>query len=93
MGEEQRSQYCREKGIFPHHLEMWRLSFIESKKVAVTLNKVVFIILLRPILTVIDIIFQLGKSFKRDGLCEFDLLVVKHYDHFFTEKNGVHARF
>jgi len=39
MGEEQRSQYCREKGIFPHHLETWRLSFIESEKVAVTLDK------------------------------------------------------
>jgi len=40
MGEEQRSQYCREKGIFPHHLETWRLSFIESNKVtAVTPDK------------------------------------------------------
>ncbi len=39
MREEQRSQYCRAKGIFPHHLEKWRLSFIESDKVTVTPGK------------------------------------------------------
>ena len=39
MEEEQRGQYCREKGIFPHHLETWRLSFIASEKDAVTPHK------------------------------------------------------
>lgn len=27
---EQRSQYCREKGIFPHHLDEWRSNFINA---------------------------------------------------------------
>ena len=32
MNEDQCSQYCREKGLFPHHLNTWRDSFIESDK-------------------------------------------------------------
>ena len=32
MDVEQCSQYCREKGIFPHHLDDWRDNFIKSDK-------------------------------------------------------------
>ena len=30
MDEEQISAYCREKGIFPHHVALWRKEFAES---------------------------------------------------------------
>ncbi len=30
MDEEQISVYCREKGIFPHHVKLWRKEFTES---------------------------------------------------------------
>lgn len=30
MSSEQRSEYCREQGIFPHHLEKWKADFIDS---------------------------------------------------------------
>ena len=29
MDAEQRSQYCREKGLYPHQLEEWRVSFVQ----------------------------------------------------------------
>ena len=30
LSQEQRSEYCRKLGIFPHHLEEWRKEFIEN---------------------------------------------------------------
>ncbi|MCF6299350.1 MAG: transposase [Thiomicrorhabdus sp.] len=34
MSEEQNSQYCREKGIFPHHLDKWQSDFQQEKNEA-----------------------------------------------------------
>ncbi len=34
------SQYCREKGIFPHHLAQWRENFIKSDQESKKSNKV-----------------------------------------------------
>lgn len=39
MSAEQCSEYCREKGIFPHHLDEWRESFVKPNKVTVKSNK------------------------------------------------------
>lgn len=39
MDAERRSQYCREKGIFPHQLDAWYLSFTQPEKRAATSNK------------------------------------------------------
>jgi len=36
---EQINQYCREKGIFPHHLDNWRDNFIKNDKKSVQPNK------------------------------------------------------
>lgn len=30
LSQEKLSEYCREKGIFPHHLEIWKKDFIEG---------------------------------------------------------------
>jgi transposase-like protein len=30
LSQEQISEYCRKKGIFPHHLEVWKKDFIEN---------------------------------------------------------------
>jgi transposase len=30
MDTEHRSQYCREKGLFPHHLDQWRQYFLQA---------------------------------------------------------------
>lgn len=30
LSQEEISQYCRKKGIFPHHLEKWKIEFIGS---------------------------------------------------------------
>jgi len=30
LSQEELSEYCRKKGIFPHHLENWKVEFIES---------------------------------------------------------------
>jgi transposase-like protein len=30
LSQEQRSEYCRKLGIFPHHLEEWKKEFIEN---------------------------------------------------------------
>lgn len=30
LSQEQLSEYCRKKGIFPHHLESWKKDFIEG---------------------------------------------------------------
>jgi len=30
LSQEELSEYCRKKGIFPHHLENWKSQFIES---------------------------------------------------------------
>ena len=32
MDEERLSAYCREKGIFPHHVELWRKEFTEGSE-------------------------------------------------------------
>lgn len=32
MNVEQINQYCREKGIFPHHLDNWRNNFVKNDK-------------------------------------------------------------
>lgn len=32
LDSEQRSAFCREKGIFPHHLESWKKEFISSTR-------------------------------------------------------------
>jgi len=34
MEGEQCSQYCREKGLYPHQLEEWRLSFLQTDRLA-----------------------------------------------------------
>jgi len=39
MNAEQRSQYCRENGFFPHHLDEWHDSFIKADKKSVGSNK------------------------------------------------------
>jgi transposase len=30
LSQEELSEYCRKKGIFPHHLEKWKVEFVES---------------------------------------------------------------
>lgn len=35
---DQRSQYCREKGLFPHHLDEWRSGFIQANPKNVSVN-------------------------------------------------------
>ena len=32
MDDKQRNLYCREKGLYPHHLEAWRQSFLQTDK-------------------------------------------------------------
>ncbi len=39
MEAEQCHQYCREKGVFPHHLETWRESFIKNDSKPTASNK------------------------------------------------------
>lgn len=39
MNAEQRSQYCREKGIFAHHLDEWRQYFIRAGEVVTKNDK------------------------------------------------------
>lgn len=40
MDSEQRSRYCRGKGIFPHQLDAWRLKFTQPENIAdATTNK------------------------------------------------------
>lgn len=39
MNAEQCSQYCREKGIFPHHLDEWCNNFIKKDNQSVTSSK------------------------------------------------------
>jgi transposase-like protein len=39
MDAEQCSQYCRKKGIFPHHLDEWRDNFILSDKQSTKSNQ------------------------------------------------------
>ncbi len=36
---EQRSQYCREKGLYPHQLDEWRLNFLETNTDGAKNNK------------------------------------------------------
>ena len=33
MNEEQVSEYCRENGLYPHHVNQWKLDFIGGKSV------------------------------------------------------------
>lgn len=40
MNAEHRSQYCREKGIFPHHLVEWSNSFITLDNKSVNTDKI-----------------------------------------------------
>ncbi len=40
MDEERLSAYCREKGIFPHHVELWRKEFTESSSKTVSESRV-----------------------------------------------------
>jgi transposase-like protein len=30
LSQEELSEYCRKKGVFPHHLEKWKVEFVES---------------------------------------------------------------
>ena len=39
MDDEHRNQYCREKGLFPHHLAAWRQHFLQIDKKSVPNTK------------------------------------------------------
>jgi len=85
MEQEQRSQYCREKGIFPHHLDAWRLSFIASENGVVTPHKA-------PIKTLKEENASLHKELRRKekALAEAAALLVlqKKYQALWAERDG-----
>lgn len=39
MNEQQKSSYCREKGIYPHHVKQWKVGFLSDKNSADTGSK------------------------------------------------------
>ena len=39
LNEEQRSAYCRENGIYPHHLKAWKADFLSDKQGSETVSK------------------------------------------------------
>jgi len=39
MDAEQRNRHCREKGLFPHQLDTWRVNFTQPEKTAATTHQ------------------------------------------------------
>lgn len=39
LNAEQRSAYCRENGIYPHHLKVWKADFVADKQRSETASK------------------------------------------------------